>query len=111
MNETIQVPLIGDWTIERNPPYGVVIRNVNPNSTGTEYHFSFQSNGWITAKAKGEITGVLGPYGPLNLSPELCDLEATKKYERIKDLRQKGTDLTPEESKELLVLCGLIKEK
>ena len=103
-------PLIGSWTLEKNFPFGFVIRNTDPNSCGTEYHFQHESNGWISSKIKGEHN-VLGPRGILNLTPVFCDLESTKKLERISELRKKGQDLTPEESMELLKISGLIRGK
>lgn len=88
-----------------------MVRNTDPNSTGTEYHFSHESNGWVTTKAKGEVTGVMGPYGQAGVSPVLCDQESTKKRVRIDELKfkAKGQELTEAESRELLLLCGIIK--
>lgn len=105
------VPLIGPWTIEKNPPYGFVIRNTEPASLGQELHFWFDSNGWFTARKNGEVAGVFNANGKTNLIPHLCDKASTEKFERIQDLKQKGHTLTEAERTELLVLCGLIPEK
>ena len=100
---------LGPWEIEPNFPYGFVVRNTDPNSTETEYHFYYESNGWVTTKIRGEITGVFGPPGKLGLTPYLCDQKSTKNQFRIQVLKEKGQELTEAESKELLTLCGLLK--
>ena len=107
----LPVPIIGTWTIEKNPPYGFVIRNTDPDSLETEYHFWYESNGWFTARSKGKTAGVFNIFGQTKLTPHLCDRESTRRRERIQDLREKGHDLTEAESKELLALCGMIPEK
>jgi hypothetical protein len=104
-------PILGSWTIEKNFPYGFVIRNSDPMSGAVEYHFWFDSNGWFTAKCNGKVSGVFNAYGQRNTTPHLCDKESTKKQERIQDLREKGLSITPEEARELLLLSGLIKEE
>lgn len=106
------IPIIGAWTVEYNRPWGFVIRNVDPAANGTEYHFHFQSNGWITSKLNGEIVAVLGPCGPIGQTPIPVDRESTKKYERIQELQTKEPEsLSPAEMRELLELSGLIKGK
>jgi hypothetical protein len=102
-------PLIGSWTIEKNPPYGVVIRNISPESLDTQYHFWFESNGWITAKNKTSLN-VLNTHGKSNGAPHLCDKPTLKKMERIEELRKRGSELSHKEAKELLILIGIIKE-
>lgn len=101
--------MIGNWSIEKNFPYGFVIHNADPNSNGTEYHFYFQSNGWFTARNKTQAPRVFGVAGEMGMNPVLCDRESTKKLERISYLRSKGQDLSEAEAKELLELSGLIK--
>jgi len=103
--------MIGKWAIEENRPYGFVVRNTDESSCGVEYHFYYDSNGWISAKQKNADARVLNVFGQLDLTPVLCDKESTKKYDRIQELKNKGFQLSQEESKELLNLCGLIKEK
>lgn len=103
--------MIGNWTIEENRPYGFVIRNSDEGSCGSEYHFFYASNGWVSAKQKNVDARVLNVFGQLDLTPVLCDKESTKKYDRIQELKNKGFKLTEEESKELLELCGMIKKE
>lgn len=103
------VPLIGNWAIEKNFPYGFVIHNADPNSNGTEYHFWHNSNGWFTAKGKNKEAQVFGLRGEMNLTPVLCDRQSTARLERISYLRSKGQELSESEAKELLALSGLIK--
>lgn len=104
------ISLIGDWEMEHNFPYGFIIRNRNQASTGTEYHFWYDSNGWITAKIRDEVS-VLTPSGRQGFMPQLCDRQSTKKLERIAELRRKGAHISDEEARELLNLCGLIKSE
>lgn len=101
-------PVLGSWTIEKNFPYGFVIRNVDPSSLGVEYHFHYASNGWLTAKNKTSL-GVFNSHGQTNGTAILVDKESTRKQERISELKNKGNDLTDEEARELLRLCGLLK--
>lgn len=107
----LPVPLIGNWTIEKNPPYGFVIRNVDPRSLGTEYHFTHDSCGWVTSVIKGAPSGIFCAQGVLSNRPVLVDRESTRKQRRIAYLKSLGKKLTPDEAKELLVLTGLIAEE
>lgn len=102
-------PLLGSWTIEKNHPYGFVIRNADPEALETEYHFWFESNGWITAKNKTSLT-VFNTHGVRpGFAPHLCDRESLKRMRRIEELRLKGRNISNEEARELLTLIGIIK--
>jgi len=101
-------PLIGYWRIEKNPPFGFVIRNIHPQYTETEYHFHHDSNGWITGHAKSG-SSVMNPTGKLDINPIFVDEESLRKEERMEQLKRMGQALTIEQAKELLELAGLLK--
>ena len=97
--------MIGEWELEINAPYGFVARN----RTGkTDFHFFHAAEGWITSVYDGKQLRVLCASGLGMGQPHLVDKENIKLMERTTELRQKGEDITLEEAKELLSLCGLI---
>jgi hypothetical protein len=100
-------PVIGNWTIEKNFPYGFVIRNVKGKA---EYHFFHDSNDWITVGYDQKPTFTINGRGKGPARTVFCDRASTQKMERIDYLRNKGKDLTETEARELLTLAGLVKE-
>lgn len=105
---SVSVPIIGNWIFEKNFPYGFVIRNTKGKG---EYHFWHDSNDWISVAYDGKPKFCVNGNGQGPARQMLCDKRSTQKMERIHDLKTKGNDLTHDEAKELLALCGLIKEE
>lgn len=105
---------LGNWKIEFNYPFGFVVKS---KATSEEYHFSEESNGWVTSKySKGEEATIL-TFSTMSLianqfypAHQLVDKQSTAIRERVLELKDKE-DITPEEKDELLELSGLKKPK
>jgi hypothetical protein len=103
---------VGNWQLEMNRPFGFIVRNLCEPKT--EFHFYFESNGYITSRSfrnpkEPEVKaltwmGECGANYPILVDRETCEI-----WQRMNDLRAKGKNLSESEAKELLVLSGQIK--
>lgn len=109
---------VGNWDIEFNYPFGVVLINA---ITREEYHFHAHSNGWVTSVHRNEKTETKLCYSTRSLltnsfypdNNQLVDKASTARLARILFLQNKDEtfkNLTPEEKQELLELTGLLKK-
>lgn len=100
---------VGNWEIENNAPYGVILRN---RESKDEFHFEESSNGWITVlSGNGQNFYTANGLGMQSFQPVLCSKEAIAKKKRARELALKGADMTEAEAKELLELSGIIKRQ
>ena len=99
----------GSWKIDIYAPYGFRVKNLLSKD---EFHFDYASNGWITGvsiKGKERKACTFNASGRVNLRPVLFDEQNIKARQRVEELRKKKMNLTEDEAKELLRLCGIIK--
>lgn len=96
----------GPWFIEDNAPYGFIVRNENGLD---EYHFSAESEGWISMRRTGPHPRpaiALNSMGTVMPQAVLVDRTTTENHDRIRELRDKPS-LTEDEKNELLERTGL----
>ncbi len=100
---------VGNWLVQFNAPYGLVVRNTQ--DVKAEYHFLHDSVGWFTSlvtRKKLKSTAVHNETGRIQGQPMLVDKESAVKYARFIELQKKGNSLSEDEMKELLTLMGVM---
>lgn len=106
----LPIEQVGNWQLEMNRPFGFIVRCFGQPIH--EYHFHFQSNGWVTGVTKHKKSTqqkAFNSNGEPVGQPILVDKDSCIKYARFIELQKKGNAMTHDETKELLTLTGILK--
>ena len=109
-----QIPYrVGNWIVENNPPYGMVV--TNSTYPRHSFHFFNDSHGWcsgsfILKEGAEPETVAFDSRANKMPSPVLVDKKSIRIYDRIKYLQNLKVR-TFDESEELLNLLGATKKK